>query len=290
LFSTNNHIYLPIIAASERGNSSSLCPASEQRWNDCKRVLRKFARDATETSTKMDQGNSSVLFNCSRTCCYCCLCCCLYCARRFWWKRQAQLHQLSLFSDFHCLWCCFLSKLLDFACGVSLFADLSIWATRIPHLSSSKTCCWLLLPLLCCVNDHAILWGNNFDTHSDREEVDNITPFHCFIPSCLNIWNIAIPSVRLLYGLYIQHSQQKLESLSIVSCPLLGPKKKEKSSTWLILELKWHRGFSFLLLVCTSTIDHYILSVTECLIVQFRDIYEVALSSMMALEVSMCDI
>ncbi|XP_011014523.1 PREDICTED: uncharacterized protein LOC105118299 [Populus euphratica] len=40
-------------------------------------------RDATETSTKMDQGNSSVLFNCSCTCCYCCLCCRLYCARRF---------------------------------------------------------------------------------------------------------------------------------------------------------------------------------------------------------------
>ncbi|XP_011008862.1 PREDICTED: uncharacterized protein LOC105114127 [Populus euphratica] len=56
------------------------------------------AHGATERSTKMDQGNISVLFNYSCTCCYCCLCCCLYCAR---------------------------SKLFDFVCVVSLFVDLS---------------------------------------------------------------------------------------------------------------------------------------------------------------------
>ncbi|CAK7349431.1 unnamed protein product [Dovyalis caffra] len=44
-------------------------------------------------------------------------------------------------------------------------------------------------------------WGNNFDTHSIREKVNYITPFHCCIPSCLGICNNAAPSLRLLYGL-----------------------------------------------------------------------------------------
>jgi len=184
----------------------------------------------------MDQGNDPVLFHGSCTCCYCCLCSCLYCAWRFWWEGHAQLHQLSLFSGFHHLGCSLLSKLLDFACDISLFVDLSIWATRIPHLSSSKTSFWLHLPLLCCDNDHAIFWGHNLDTHSVREKVDNITPFHCCIPSSLNICNNAIPSVRLIYGLYIQQSQDNQESSTIVSCPL--PTTGEKApSSWLIWEI-----------------------------------------------------
>ncbi|KAJ6376942.1 hypothetical protein OIU76_025990 [Salix suchowensis] len=63
-------------------------------------------------------------------------------------------------------------------------------------------------------------WSHNFDTHSVGEKVDNITPFHCCIPSSLSICNNAIPSVRLIYGLYIQHSEDIRESSATVSFPL----------------------------------------------------------------------
>jgi len=88
------------------------------------------------------------------------------------------------------------------------------------NFASSETSCWLHIPLLCCDNDHAIFWGHNLDTHSVREKVDNTTPFHCCIPSSLSICNNAISSVRLIYGLYIQHSQENQESSKTVSCPL----------------------------------------------------------------------
>ncbi|KAF9672127.1 hypothetical protein SADUNF_Sadunf11G0008400 [Salix dunnii] len=111
-------------------------------------------------------------------------------------------------------------------------------------LSSSKTYLGLLLPLLRGDNDHAILWGNNFDTHSVGEKVDNITPFHCCIPSSISICNNAIPTVRLIYGLYSQHSQDDLERSVIVSYPLptmgdveaqLSPVLREMDSKWLCL-------------------------------------------------------
>uniref|UniRef100_A0A6N2M0G8 PGG domain-containing protein n=1 Tax=Salix viminalis TaxID=40686 RepID=A0A6N2M0G8_SALVM len=87
-------------------------------------------------------------------------------------------------------------------------------------LSSSKTYLGLHLTLLRGDNDHAILRGNNFDTHSVGEKVDSITPFHCCIPSSISICNNAIPTVRLVYGLYSQHSQDDLERSAIVSYPL----------------------------------------------------------------------
>ncbi|KAJ6376941.1 hypothetical protein OIU76_025989 [Salix suchowensis] len=87
-------------------------------------------------------------------------------------------------------------------------------------LSSSKTYLGLHLPLLRGDNDHAILRGNNLDTHSVGEKVDNITPFHCCIRSSISICNNAIPTVRLVYGLYSQHSQDNLERSAIVSYPL----------------------------------------------------------------------
>uniref|UniRef100_A0A6N2LZR2 PGG domain-containing protein n=1 Tax=Salix viminalis TaxID=40686 RepID=A0A6N2LZR2_SALVM len=86
------------------------------------------------------------------------------------------------------------------------------------------------LPFPCCYNDHAIFWGYNFDTHSVREKADNITPFHCCIPSSLSICNNAIPSVRLIYGFYIQHSEDNQESSVSISCPLPTMGEKAPSS------------------------------------------------------------
>nr|TKR68722.1 hypothetical protein D5086_0000310030 [Populus alba] len=51
------------------------------------------------------------------------------------------------------------------------------------------------------------------------DKVNNITPFRCFISSCLGIYNNAIPSLRLISGLYLRHSQEKLESSGTVSGP-----------------------------------------------------------------------
>ncbi|KAJ6893170.1 hypothetical protein NC652_027247 [Populus alba x Populus x berolinensis] len=41
------------------------------------------------------------------------------------------------------------------------------------------------------------------------DKVNNITPFRCFISSCLGIYNNAIPSLCLISGLYLRHSQDK---------------------------------------------------------------------------------
>uniref|UniRef100_A0A6N2NKM8 Uncharacterized protein n=1 Tax=Salix viminalis TaxID=40686 RepID=A0A6N2NKM8_SALVM len=69
--------------ASSKGNSFSLCNASEQDRQDSRRSLQSESQGTTGKCTKMDQGNDSVLFHSScRSVCYC-LRCCVYCAWRF---------------------------------------------------------------------------------------------------------------------------------------------------------------------------------------------------------------
>jgi hypothetical protein len=98
-----------------------------------------------------------------------------------------------------------------------------------------------------------------------------------------SIWLICETTGEFIHGIYVSFLDSTYDILKRNWKALLSFRVSRLRTTVEKAPLirvhgrfKWHRGFSsfFFCLVSTSTIDHYILSVIECmvLVVQFRDI------------------